>query len=287
MKTRLTTVLLAAAFGGGGVTPAQAILVSPDAVGASLTTSLTEGSTGLTVVSSTLSGNSSGGAVSSGTYTNTSGTYGIGPGIVLSSGDVSDYSDGSNTATGNTTDFGTPATGAQEALLDPITGGGFSHFDVTQLDIDFTSSTGEVFFDVVFGSEEFDEYVGSTFIDGFGLFLNGTNIASVGGSPVNINHPDMAFLAGTELDGILAPGGDPRLTFSGTGLDTSLTHSLSFIVADTSDSILDTTTYIASLGGTTTSPSPSPIPEPGSLVLMGLGLAGLGATRRRKRPQAA
>ncbi len=93
------------------------------------------------------------------------------------------------------------------ALLDPITGGTFDHFDTTQLDLTFDSTT------VVFGSEEYSEFVGSSFIDGYGFYLNGVNIAQVGGQPVNINHPAMMALSGTEFDGILAPGGNPVLLF--------------------------------------------------------------------------
>jgi len=197
------------------------------------------------------------------------------PGVVLSSGNVSDYNDGPNT----TPTYGTPATAAQEALLDPITSSSvdYDHFDVTQLYLTFTTSTCEAFFNVVLGSEEYPEFVGSEFIDAFGLYLDGTNIAFVGGNPVNINHPDMAAIPGTELDGILASGGNPLLTFSATGLDTTTNHTLTFIVGDTSDDELDTTVYLASLGGTL----PQPLPEPVTLSLFGLGLLGL-AFRRRK-----
>jgi hypothetical protein len=260
--------------------PSEAIVVTQETNANNLANVLTSGASGLTVTGTNLSGQSSFVGTSSGTYTNASVTYGIGDGIVLSTGDVSNYSDGPNTSTGLSGAYGVVATPGQEALLDPITGGAFDHNDVTQLDIDFTTSTGEVFFDVVFGSEEFDEYVGSTYIDGFGLYLDGTNIAEVGGNPVNINHPDMVFLAGTELDGILAPGDDPLLSFGMSGLDTSAGHTLTFIIADTSDPLLDTTVYLASLRGTEV-PVPPEVPVPAAVWLFGSGLAGLIGVARR------
>ena len=131
---------------------------------------------------------------------------------MISSGDVSDYETGPNTSPSTTTVYGVSATPAQEALLDPITGGSLNHNDVTQIDITFDMLPGfdTVFFNVTFGSEEYDEFVGSSFIDAFGLYVNGTNIAQVNGDPVNIDHPDMLFLGGTELDGILGGDGHDR-----------------------------------------------------------------------------
>jgi len=266
-----------------------------------------------TVDLSTFGGSGSATLTSSGTYTNASGTYGIGPGVALTTGSVSGfsvpsaedtvygYSDGPDIKDDNTFAYienfsQAAATPAQELLLDPITGDPgtqtfYNHFDVTELVINFDMEAGvnAVAFNIVFGSEEWEEFKDSPFIDGFGMFLNGVNIARVGGLPVNIKHPDMkpaldqfglpipgTAISGTELDGILAPGGNPVLTFSGLVNPTG--NELRFIVADTSDSILDTTVYFSALTGV--------VPAPPAIWLLGtavVGLFGRGLAQHRQR----
>ena len=267
---------------------ASAIVITPTLDATTLGNALLGGGGAgidLTTVSVSVSGQTSGSAISAGTFTNASNTYGIGPGIVISSGDAADYGDGPNTSGGNTTVFGVPATAAQEALLDPITGGSLNHNDVTQIDIGFDMLPGfdTVFFNVTFGSDEYPEFIGSSFIDAFGLYVNGTNIAQVNALPINIDHPDMVALAGTELDGILG-GADGDFgpyvhTFSQVVGDGSLGNTLTFIIADSGDSSLDSTAYISQLGGS--EPPPPPVPVPAPLALLGIGLVALAARQRR------
>ena len=210
-----------------------------------------------------------GGAVSTGIYSAGGlAPYGLfGDGIVLSTGDVADYGSGPDSSPGQSTSFNPVQDPSQDILLDPITGGLFGHFDVTRLDIDFDLLPGfdTLFFNVVFGSEEFPVFV-NTIFDGFGIYLNGSaptdNIAFVAGQPVNISHPDFAAIPGTELNGVLNTGGNPTQTFQAAIGDGATGNTITFIIADSADSILDTTAYIASLGAVPPTQPPLPPPPP-------------------------
>ena len=262
MFTKVTAMAAGLMFAGS----ASAITVTSTLDAPTIEAALINAGSGLIVNSISVSGQNDGaGGLSAGTYTNASNTYGIGPGVVISSGDVADYGDGSNTSTGFGSDtvFGVSATAAQQALLFPISGQ-TSHKDVTQIDINFDLDPGAdtVFFNVTFGSDEYAEFQNGLFIDAFGLYVNGTNIASVAGSPVNVNHPFMGTVAGTELDGVLgsvdtnspfgtpAPGTGPFFhTFSAFIGDGATNNTLTFIIADSVDAQLDSTAYISQLGG--------------------------------------
>jgi uncharacterized repeat protein (TIGR01451 family) len=184
----------------------------------------------------------------------TNSTYGLSRGgIVLSTGNVQAYQTGPSLAMDTTTAYGQPANAELEALLTPITGFGvadFNHFDATLYEIRFNMLPGydRVEFQVVFGTEEYPE-ITVPFLDGFGIYLNGTNIAFSGGLPINVYHPDMAGVPGTELDGVLAPGGNPILTFSAPVVPGSSNNVLTFVLGDTSDATIDTTVFISSFEG--------------------------------------
>ena len=142
-------------------------------------------STGLNITNFTVRGqNSESGDISTGTYVNPGGLYGLAPngGIVISTGDAGDYNSGPNLDTVGA-NYGVSADAGQEALLDTLTPTGSSsvdYQDATQIDITFDLAQGvsNIFFDVVYGTEEFPEFSApDDFPDGFGLFLNGVNIA--------------------------------------------------------------------------------------------------------------
>jgi hypothetical protein len=269
-----------------GPAPASAISVTPTNSTAVIGAALTAGNAGLVIDSITINSNGAGGTLSIGTYTNVSGTYGIADGIVMSSGQVADFGDGPNVDGFHTTAYGVGATAPQDALLDSVSGAA-NYFDVTEISLNFHMQAGfdTVFFDVVFGSDEFFEFVNTNFIDAFGLFVDGTNIAFNGGFPISVNHPDGAAVPGTELDGVIEPGSSPVMTFSQLLANPTGPHTLTFIIADRGDSSIDSTAYFARLGGQGQSPDPdpdpTPVPEPLSLLLMGTGLAA--AVRQRRK----
>src|SRR5262249_30252315 len=134
------------------------------------------------------------GEASSGIFT-TSGANGYklsGSGIVISTGHAAQDGTRGPIINGGNTFFATHAPAPQTALLNQVSSAPDGWHDVTELDITFSASptTTGIFFNTVFASAEYPAFVGS-FIDGFGLFLNGTNIAFAGGQPTNIDNPLM------------------------------------------------------------------------------------------------
>ncbi|HBS87527.1 MAG: hypothetical protein A2W91_00325 [Bacteroidetes bacterium GWF2_38_335] len=110
-------------------------------------------------------------------------------GIMIASGAISNAvgpntsgSLGSTLSTGSDPDL---------ALLIP----GYTINDATVIQFDFVPSSDTIMFEYIFGSEEYPEWVGSSFNDVFGFFLSGPGISGpYSGGAINI-----ALIPGTSL----------------------------------------------------------------------------------------
>lgn len=200
-----------------------------------------------------------------GTFTNGGSTVGFDSGVVLTTGTI-------NCIPGPNT-------------LSDCTGPGSK----TSLAFDFISQTGKVFFQYVFGSEEYNEYVGSVYNDEFQLLLNGVNIALLpgAGGVVSINNVNCDSNAAYYRSNSSGSCANQNLNIQYDGLTTILTASadvlagavnrFEFLILDRGDSSLDSGVFIkaGSFSGV------NPVPLPGTLFLMGAGLLALGAVRRK------
>jgi PEP-CTERM motif len=287
-------------LGSVGAASAGTVTTVRDTSAADLANALTTGGAGgITITGETLSGHSNVDVASSGVFS-TSGTnnYGLkGSGIVISNGDAVGDGTSGPVIPSFSYEYGAFVTAAQTSLLNQVASAPQGWHDATEFDVTFTAgpNTTHVFFNTVFASAEYPQYVGS-FIDGFGLFLNGTNIAFAGGKPVNIDNPGMvntdfpllgavdgnAFQT-TPLQGVLIENGSAVITYGGDVTPGSA-NTLTFILADANDDQLDTAAFIQGLGN---APPPLGTPEPSTWVMLGLGFAGMAwmCWRRQTRQQ--
>lgn len=258
---------------------AKVVLTGP----ASLRISAT---TGLTVTGSTTSGNALrdvllgtgatpvGNAVlvsgfdSAGTFANGN-VIGMDSGIILSTGSVFD-AEGPNASDGST--------GFASGLTDTQLNNTFGVFteDTTSLTFQFLWGGGNLNFDFVFASEEYNEFANSTFNDVFAFYLSGgalaaaENLAVIPGTstPVSINTINGGDPLGT---GAVNPGlynnndpsdGGPSLaTFGYDGYTEVLTasraalpagvYTIKLAISDVGDSSLDSAVFLGarSFGG--------------------------------------
>lgn len=203
--------------------------------------------------------------VAAGTFSGGSDMVGFGSGIILGSGRVQTIAglpacskgvEGPNTCDANTTSNGTPGDPQLDALSSEIT------LDAAVLEFDFIPQFGTVRFDYVFSSDEYNEFVNSSFNDVFGFFVNGTNCAlTPTGQPVTINNINGGNPFGT---GATNPAlyrnndpddpGPPTIDTEMDGLTVVLTceavvnanqtNHMKLAIADASDSSLDSNVFL-------------------------------------------
>ncbi len=213
---------------------------------------------------------------------------GMESGVVLSTGKVDSLQGDSNTSGGTSSVLG----GNGYAPLTALTIA--PSYDAAVLSVDFSIAGGmggDAKFEFVFGSEEYNEFVGSNFNDVFAFFLDGTdaedNVARVPGSNDfisinNVNNGKNSSFYNDNTNGGFAfelDGFTDVFTISLLGLSAG-NHTLTMAIADTSDRQLDSAIFIKGESLST----PSEVPEPATMALFGLGLAGfVGFSRYRKQ----
>ncbi len=124
-------------------------------------------------------------------------------GIVLSSGSVH------NAVGPNVEDSIGEANGlAGDGDLDALIPG-YATQDASILEFDFVPTTDKVNFKFVFGSEEYNEWVGSSYNDVFAFFVNGVNVTTIPGTStaVSINNVNSGTNAGLFINNDLSDGG--------------------------------------------------------------------------------
>ena len=265
-----------------GTTVAQAISITANSNGETLANEIL--GSGITVVPGSV--NYIGGAGAAGTFTDgLSSGIGFDEGIILTTGSAVDAA-GPNTSDGTTTNNGLPGDSDLSSLIP-----GFGTNDATILEFDFTTEGGDVFFNYVFASEEYNEYTNSSFNDVLGLFLDGQNIALIpgtttpvaintvnGGNPFGSNASNPQFFINNDFsDGggsydIEYDGFTTVFTAQALGLSAG-THTIKLAIADAGDSALDSAVFIQA---NSFSDQPYDVPEPS--VIIGLFAFGFGAT---------
>lgn len=225
----------------------------------------------------------------SGYFSDGGSVLGIDSGLIMTSGDAN-LAPGPNDSDSEGADVG----GAGDSDLDALIPG-YTTQDAAVLTFDFETDSGDLFFNYVFASEEYNEWVGSSFNDVFAFFVDGVNIAEApDGQAVSINNvncgdpyvgtgPNCEVYnnndpndGGVVYNSIQYDGFTDKLVASVLGLGAG-THTMKIAIADAGDGIYDSAVFIE--GGSFSS-TPTDVPEPATWVLIMLGLVGLFVSRR-------
>ncbi|KAF0235264.1 MAG: PEP motif putative anchor domain [Desulfovibrionaceae bacterium] len=263
---------------------ANAIVITPTNNANTLVNSIL--GSGVNIISSSYTGASD----SSGTFSNGSGSIGISSGIILTSGQAM-LATGPNNSSGAGSNNSLPGT----SQLNTLSGGNTN--DASVLDITFSTINNNLFFNFVFASEEYNQYVNS-FNDVFGFFLDGVNIAllpdltPVSINNVNLNSNSSKYINNSVTGGVDGPVVANPLDIQYDGFTTVLTakalnlgsgqHTISIQIADALDYVLDSGVFIQANSFSNTQTPTAATPEPGTMLLMGIGVAGAVFMKRRR-----
>jgi len=216
------------------------------------------GGSGITITSVTLTGQDR----AAGTFAAADGAspdssiIGFASGVVLASGSIvptginGGVVTGPNDSTNISDNTGAPGDPDLSALS------GFPTFDSTILEITFVPTLDRISFQYVFGSEEYNEYVDSSYNDVFAFYVNGVNCATVGvpAQPVTVNSINNGANAALFRDNTIEAGAPFNTQLDGlttvlsceAPVNPNVPNTLRLAIADTSDSALDSAVFIKS-----------------------------------------
>lgn len=198
----------------------------------------------------------SGTGASAGIFNNAAGIFKFGSGIVLSTGAAKGII-GPNNSSGYSASNGLAGDSTLNTLIP-----GYTTKDATVLEFDFVPVTSQIAFKYQFASEEYNEYVGSSFNDVFGFFVNGKNIALIPGTntPVSINNvnkgknpkTDAGKNPGYYINNDAASGAKLNTQMDGmtvmltavANVTPNKTNHIKLAIADAGDSVLDSNVLI-------------------------------------------
>ena len=252
VRVGLATVLAVVLAAGGVVAVPEVALAAPWSISA-----LSDGTTaaqlasalvgpGVTIDSAAFTGDTR----AAGLFDDPAASIGLTRGVVMSSGDVHDVI-GPNGASNTTTNLGQPG----DSVLDGVLPSGQQTHDAASLTVEFTPTNAQLAINYVFASEEYEEYVGTQFNDVFAFYVNGVNCALTPGTvaPITVNTvnqgnnalfyvPNSPPTYDTEFDGFTV------VLTCRAAVNPGTKNTLRLVIADASDSILDSGVFLQGSG---------------------------------------
>lgn len=272
---------------------ASGIVVTPTGDAGLLASSLLGAGVTLVGTPTLTGGNLNNANSSAAVFTNGLSTgIGIDQGVLLTTG-FANLVTNLNNSDGHTGVFNGPGDAQLTALA------GVPTFDATILTFNFQTTTGNLFFQFAFASEEYNEFANSNVNDTFGFFVDGLNIALLpatnipisintvnGGNPLGSNAQNSQFFNNNDLDdggpffAFSYDGFTDVFTVSALGLSAG-THTIKLAIADGGDNVLDSGVFIKGGSFVVEPPPPQGVPDASNpLLLISIGLCTLVAMRR-------
>ncbi len=222
---------------------------------ATLASAITAANPGITLTGTPVLSNG-GSATVAGTFTSTGSNLGIAGGILLNTGNAAQAPlTAGSLPSANPQNFRSSAgTGISNAVA--------SEFDVATFTFSFIPKPGVIRMSIasVFASEEYNQYVNTTFTDNFSMILNGGtysnfNFATIPGTSIgtNINTVNNGSFAGYYRDNTTATPPIPDIAYNGAtnvfinafNVVPGTTYTVTIRIADVGDAQYDSTAFIS------------------------------------------